>query len=306
MGLMRAALLAGSESVWLREKAVRHRSVQRAVSRFMPGETVDEAIAAADALRAERIGAVLTRLGENVRDAAEASEVARHYLAVLDRPGDAELSVKLTQLGLDLDPALCEGHLRQLVQRAKAASRYVWIDMEQSRYVDATLDLCLRLREIGPQVGVCVQAYLRRTPADVERLVAAGLGIRLVKGAYKEPAEIAFPSRREVDAQYLALANRLLAGDARRAGVRAVFGTHDPVILEAIRRHACLEGLPKDESEFNLLYGIQRAEQRRLAEAGHRLRVLISYGTYWFPWYMRRLAERPANVLFVVKNVFRA
>jgi proline dehydrogenase len=305
MGLMRAALLAGSESAWLREKAVRHRSVQRAVSRFMPGETVEDALAAAESLRSERIGAVLTRLGENVRDAAEADEVARHYLAVLERPGDAELSVKPTQLGLDLDPARCEGHLRRLVERAKAASRYIWIDMEQSRYVDATLDLCRRLGEIGPHVGVCVQAYLRRTPADVERLAGTGVGIRLVKGAYKEPASIAFPSRRDVDAQYLVLANRLLAKGARRAGARSVFGTHDPAILEALRRHACLEGLPKAESEFHLLYGIQRAEQRRLAEAGHRVRVLISYGTYWFPWYMRRLAERPANVLFVVKSLFR-
>src|SRR5688572_25850865 len=159
MGLMRAAFLAGSESVWLRENAIRRRSVQRAVSRFMPGETVEDALAAADALRQERIGAVLTRLGESVRDAGEASAVAQHYLDVLGRPGDAELSVKPTQLGLDLDPAVCGGHLRQLVECAKAKSRYVWIDMEQSRYVDATLDLALRLREIGPHVGVCVQAY---------------------------------------------------------------------------------------------------------------------------------------------------
>jgi proline dehydrogenase len=306
MGLLRAALLAGSESAWLREKAVRRPAVRRAVARFMPGETVEDALAAAAALDAERIGAVLTRLGENVRDAGEADEVARHYLDVLGRTDAPELSVKPTQLGLDLDPALCERHLRSLVERAKAVARYVWIDMEQSRYVDATLDLATRLSAIGPHVGVCVQAYLRRTPADVERLVSAGAGVRLVKGAYQEPDDVAFPSRREVDAQYLALARRLLAADARQAGVRAVFGTHDPEILETIRRHACIEGLPRDATEFHLLYGIQRAEQRRLAQDGHRVRVLISYGTYWFPWYMRRLAERPANVLFVVKSVLRA
>ena len=296
MGLMRAALLAGSESAWLRERAVSHRSVRRAVARFMPGETVEDALAAAESLRAAGIGAVLTRLGENVRDAAEAAEVARHYLGVLDRPGDVELSVKPTQLGLDLDRALCDRHLRALVERAAAASRYV----------DATLDLALRLRAAGPHVGVCVQAYLRRTPEDVERLVGAGVGIRLVKGAYKEPAAVAFPAKKDVDARYLALARRLLAEDARRAGVRAVFGTHDPVLLETIRRHACVEGLPRERSEFHLLYGIQRAEQQRLAAAGHRVRVLVSYGSYWFPWYMRRLAERPANVLFVVKSLFRS
>ena len=309
MGLMRAALLAGSESVWLREKAMRRPSVRRAVSRFMPGESVDDALRAAGELRGLGIGAVLTRLGENVRDASEASEVARHYLGVLDRVGALgrlELSVKPTQLGLDVDPALCAAGLSALVERAKAAGSYVWIDMEQSRYVDATLDLCLGQRDLGPHVGVCVQGYLRRTPEDVERLIAGGVGIRLVKGAYREPPALALPSRREVDERYLALARRLLADDARAAGVRAVFGTHDPRLLAAIRRHAEDEGLGPGQCEFHLLYGIQRAEQRRLARAGHRVSVLVSYGSHWFPWYMRRLAERPANVLFVVKSVFRA
>jgi proline dehydrogenase len=178
--------------------------------------------------------------------------------------------------------------------------------MEQSRYVDATLDLCLGLRALGPHVGVCVQAYLRRTPADVERLVAAGAGIRLVKGAYREPAEVAFPSPRDVDDAYLALARRLLADDARITGTRAVFGTHDPVLIEAIRAEAAARGRTADACEFHLLYGIRRAAQEALQRQGHRVRVLISYGSYWFPWYMRRLAERPANVLFVVKSLFRA
>ena len=309
MGLMRAALLAGSESAWLRERAMRRPAVRRAVSRFMPGETADDALRAAGELRGLGIGAVLTRLGESVRDATEAAAVARHYLELLDRvdgPGRVELSVKPTQLGLDVDPALCGRHLRALVERARAAGSFVWIDMEQSRYVDATLDLCLAQRDLGPHVGVCVQAYLRRTPGDVERLVAAGAGVRLVKGAYREPAAVAFPSRREVDGRYLALAKRVLAADARAAGVRAVFGTHDPRLLSAIPRHAAAGGLGPGDGEFHLLYGIQRAEQRRLARAGHRVSVLISYGSHWFPWYMRRLAERPANVLFVVKSVFRA
>jgi proline dehydrogenase len=308
MGLMRAALLAGSESAWLRETASRRPAVRRAVARFMPGERVEDALAAAAGLRPLGMAAVLTRQGESVTDAAEADEVTRHYLDVLDRVRglDAEISVKPTQLGLDLDRGLCEANLRALVERARAAAGLVWIDMEQSRYTDATLDLCLKMRALGPHVGVCVQAYLRRTPRDVDALVAAGAGIRLVKGAYREPAALAFPAKRDVDEAYLALGRRLLARDARDAGVRAVFGTHDPRLLGAIRAHGAGEGLPPSALEFHLLYGIQRAEQERLARAGHRVSVLISYGTYWFPWYMRRLAERPANVLFVVKSLFRA
>jgi len=308
MGLMRAALLAGSESAWLRETAARRPAVRRAVARFMPGERVEDALGAAASLRGLGIGALLTRLGENVKDAAEAAEVTRHYLDVLDRVRGlaAEISVKPTQLGLDLDPALCAANVRSLVERAKATGNFVWIDMEQSRYTDATLALCLAMRALGPQVGVCVQAYLRRTPHDVEALIAGGAGIRLVKGAYKEPPAVAFPAKSEVDARYLDLARRLLSDDARRARVRAVFGTHDPRLLAAIRGHAAGQGLDAKACEFHLLYGIQRAEQERLARAGHRVSVLISYGSYWFPWYMRRLAERPANVLFVLKSLFRA
>lgn len=307
MGLMRAALLAGSESAWLRETAARRPAVRRAVARFMPGERVEDALAAAASLRGLGIGAVLTRLGENVADAAEADEVTRHYLDVLDRVRGlaAEISVKPTQLGLDLGGDLCGTNLRALVERARATGNYVWIDMEQSRYTDATLALCLAMRSFGPHVGVCVQAYLRRTPADVEALIAGGVGIRLVKGAYKEPPAVALPAKRDVDARYLDLARRLLSDDARRRGVRAVFGTHDPRLLAAIRSHAAGAGLETQACEFHLLYGIQRAEQERLARAGHRVSVLISYGTYWFPWYMRRLAERPANVLFVVKSLVR-
>jgi len=153
---------------------------------------------------------------------------------------------------------------------------------------------------------VCVQAYLRRTPDDVEALITGGAGIRLVKGAYKEPPDVAFPAKRDVDARYLDLARRLLSDNARRNRVRAVFGTHDPRLLAAIRSHAAGIGLEATACEFHLLYGIQRAEQERLARAGHRVSVLISYGSYWFPWYMRRLAERPANVLFVLKSLLRA
>jgi proline dehydrogenase len=275
----------------------------------MPGERLEDALAAAETGRAAGLGAVLTRLGEGVRDEAEAEEVTRHYLHVLDRAAvtsaPLEISVKPTQLGLDIDPALCAANVRSLVERARETRNFVWLDMEQSRYTDATLRLCLETRKLGPHVGVCVQAYLRRTPGDVEALVAGGAGIRLVKGAYQEPAAVAFPAKRDVDARYLDLARRLLSADARRAGVRAVFGTHDPRILEAIPAHAAGEGLEAGACEFHLLYGIQRAAQEGLARAGHRVAVLVSYGSYWFPWYMRRLAERPANVLFALNSLVR-
>ena len=310
MGLMRSLLLAGSESRWLRAQATRRAFVRRAVSRFMPGESLEDALGTAPALKQDGIGLVLTRLGESVSDAAEADAVATHYLEALQRiratSVAAEISVKPTQLGLDIEPERCLAHLRTLAGRAAALGNFVWIDMEQSRYVDATLDLTRRVRAEHANVGVCLQAYLFRTAPDVERLLPTGAGIRLVKGAYREPPEIAFPRKRDVDANYLALARRLLADDARKAGVRAVFGTHDSRLLRAIVDHAAAIGLPARAAEFHLLYGIQRAQQQRLARAGHTVRVLVSYGSYWFPWYMRRLAERPANVLFVAKSLVRA
>jgi len=310
MGLMRSVLLAGSESPWLRAQATRRAFVRRAVSRFMPGESLEEALGTAPDLARDRIGLVLTRLGESVTDAAEADEVAAHYLDALEsiraQRVNAEISVKPTQLGLDIDASRCLAHVRALAGRAAALGNFVWIDMEQSRYVDATLELARTVRAAHANVGVCVQAYLFRTAQDLERLLPIGAGVRLVKGAYKEPAEIAFPRKADVDANYLTLARRLLADDARKAGVRAVFGTHDTRLLGAIAESNAALGRPARDAEFHLLYGIQRAEQQRLARAGHAVRVLVSYGSYWFPWYMRRLAERPANVWFVARSLFRS
>jgi proline dehydrogenase len=310
MSLMRSMLLAGADSRWLREQATRRAFVRRAVSRFMPGESLDDALGTAPALKPDGIGLVLTRLGESVTDAAEADAVAAHYLDALERIKatgvDAEISVKPTQLGLDIDAARCHAHVRALAERAASLGNFVWIDMEQTRYVDATLDLCRRLRAERANVGVCVQAYLYRTAQDVEALIAAGAGIRLVKGAYREPPDKAFPRKRDVDDNYLALARRLLEADARKAGVRPVFGTHDSRLIQAIAAQGAATGRAARDVEYHLLYGIQRAEQQRLARAGHKVRVLVSYGSYWFPWYMRRLAERPANVLFVAKSLLRA
>ena len=305
MSLVRGVLLAGSESRWLREHATRWRFVRGAVSRFMPGETVEAAL---EATRALGVGTVLTRLGENVRNAAEAAEVTRHYLDVLERVRresvDVEISVKLTQLGLDLSREECEKNLAVLVERARALSNWVWVDMEGTAYTDVTLDIYRRARAANANVGVCVQAYLYRTAEDLQSLVALGAGIRLVKGAYREPPDKAFPKKSDVDENFFKLSRQLLSPAAREKGVRAIFGTHDPVLLRRVEELGRSSRLPPEALEFQMLYGIRRQEQERLAKAGYRFRVLISYGDAWFPWYMRRLAERPANVLFVARNLF--
>jgi proline dehydrogenase len=308
MSVARSALLKISDNQWLRANGTKLPFVRRAVSKFMPGESFDDMLVAAKATAGEGISAVFTRLGENVNDLGEAEAVARHYLEVIDRIKalglDCEPSIKLTQLGLDIDRDLAYGHLRALAARAQAAGSYLWIDMEQSNYVDVTLGLTKRLKEEFAGVGVCLQAYLFRTRQDLEDVTSRGIGVRLVKGAYNEPPTVAFPKKSDVDANYLALAQVMLSAGARAAGSRPVFGTHDLDVIAAIRNHAQSTGLKASDYEIHMLYGIQKGAQLRLANDGAAVRVLIAYGEYWFPWYMRRLAERPANVWFVVKSLF--
>lgn len=305
MSVLRTLLLSASESRWLRERAVRLPFVRRAVSRFMPGETFEDALAASRSLH---VGTVLTRLGENLRNAAEAADVARHYREVQDRVRleglNVEISVKLTQLGLDFSREECEAHLHGLAAHAQELGNWLWVDMESTAYTEVTLEVFRRLREVFPNTGLCVQSYLYRTPGDVASLIALGAGVRLVKGAYREPPDKAYPKKEDVDESYFRLAGELLSPAAREKGVRAIFGTHDPVLIRRIEALGRSLGLAPADVEFQMLYGIGRSEQLRLAAAGYRFRVLISYGEAWFPWYMRRLAERPANVLFVVKSLF--
>ena len=272
----------------------------------MPGEEIADALAAARGLEEQGLGTVFTHLGENVSTADEAESVTRHYLEALDRVRAAgrhtELSVKLTHLGLDLGHELCQANIERIIQAAGAHS-IVWIDMESSAYVDATLDLYRRLLGTYRNAGVCLQAYLYRTAGDLASLLPMGPGIRLVKGAYLEPAKVAYPRKEDVDENYFALASRLLSKEARAAGLRAAIATHDLQMIHRVESLARSENLTGDDFQFQMLYGIQRAEQLRLARDGWRSGVLISYGTLWFPWYMRRLAERPANVGFVIRNM---
>ena len=298
-------MLAASQSEWLREHAPRHGFVRRTASRFMPGERLEDAIAAARQLEKQQIGSAFSALGENVSDPAEAEKESHYYVDVLRHLRQAgmppEVSVKLTHLGLDLDPELCYRNLKRIVDAS--AGGLAWIDMEQSIYVDRTIALFNRARAESPSVGICLQAYLYRTAKDMEPLIASGAAIRLVKGAYKEPKDVAFPKKADVDRNFFELTKRLLSDEARKNKVRAAIATHDVRLIRRAGELAQSRGLGKQEYEFQMLYGIQRAEQVRLAQEGYRMIVLICYGTYWYPWFMRRMAERPANAWFAVKNI---
>jgi proline dehydrogenase len=303
---VRSILLWAARNGWLKEHLPRLRFMRRAVRRFMPGETLEDALTAAAPLQVAGITSMYTRLGENLENLAAADEVAEHYLHVIDRIAEGgvtgEVSVKPTQLGLDHDADACLAHLIRIAEHAAAAGSYLWIDMEGSAYVEATISLYERLRETQPQTGVCLQAYLRRTAGDIERLRPLDPGIRLVKGAYDEKESIAFKDRRSVDASYVALAVRFLL-EGRGRPIRLGLGTHDVTLIEQIAEGVGAAGIGREAFEVQMLYGIREDQQYRLARAGYRVRSLIAYGEHWYPWYMRRLAERPANIWFALRQL---
>jgi proline dehydrogenase len=303
---MRRVFLWAARNRWLKERLPRLRFMRRAVRRFMPGEALEDALAAALPLQAAGIGTMYTRLGENLDHLDEAEAVADHYVEAIDKIVAAgitgEVSVKPTQLGLDLDPEVCFGHLARIAEHAAAAGSYTWIDMEGSAYVEPTIALYERLRAVQPRTGICLQAYLRRTAADLERLRPLDPAIRLVKGAYDEKESIAYKSGRSVDANYLGLAVGFLL-DGRGRPIRLGLGTHDVTLIEQIAEQVGAAGIGRDGFEVEMLYGIRTDQQYRLAKAGYRVQALIAYGEHWYPWYMRRLAERPANVWFALRQM---
>ena len=304
--MLRRLLLWGSESVFFSHRVARLAFVRRAVRRFMPGETSEVAIAEAVRLRASGIRSVLALLGENVTDADEAADVARHYRTVLkemaDRNLDAEISVKPTQLGIDIGPDVVAANLEGILTTAEERAQFVWIDMEGSGYVDTTLDLYRAARSRHVNTGICLQAYLYRTAGDLAALLPINPSIRLVKGAYAEPREVAFPRKKDVDGNYLHLTQTLL-DEVSRGGVRAAFATHDEGLIGRIEEEAARRGITPSDLEFQMLYGIGTTKQEGLAHQGYRVQAHISYGIAWFPWYMRRLAERPANLWFVIRKM---
>jgi proline dehydrogenase len=304
---MRRVLLWMAGSSWLRDRLPRLWFVRRAVGRFLPGEDAADALNAGQQAQALGIGSLYTRLGEHLTRPDEAAAVADHYLGVLEaiaeRKLPGEVSVKPSQLGLDLDPAATYAHAARLAAHAETLRGFVWLDMESSEATEATLDLYERLRAVHPHVGVCLQAALHRTAGDLQRLLPLGPAIRLVKGAYAEPPALAYQGRREIDANFAALAAEML--EAARAGnpIRIALGTHDVGLIEQVDAHASALGLDRTRFEVQMLYGVRMDQQRRLVAAGYRVCQLISYGEAWYAWYMRRLAERPANVLFALRAI---
>lgn len=272
--------------------------------RFVPGETLDEAIAAARECNNRGMLASLDYLGENVSSTADAQRARDAYLQIFERIAKenlyANVSCKLTQLGLDLSVEFCEGLVGSIVERAAGYESFLRVDMEGSVYTQRTVELVKRVRARNSAVGAVIQSYLYRSEGDVTDLLAYGCRIRLCKGAYKESPEVAYPKKRDVDANYVRLMQMLLTSGAYHG-----IATHDPAMIAATIRFAAANNISKDNFEFQMLYGVRTDLQRRLIKDGFRLRIYIPYGRDWFPYFMRRLAERPANVAFFARNLLR-
>lgn len=304
--VLRAGLLWLSEQPRIFNFIRGNGLARRFASRFVAGETVEAAVAALGELTAAGITASLDVLGESVRTAAEARAARDLYLETLARVStrgpDVNVSVKLTQMGIDVDEALCVENLRAIITRARSQGSFVRIDMEQSAYTERTLQLFKRTfhPEFGDAVGVVLQSYLRRTEQDVEQMIALGARVRLCKGAYQEPDTVAFPDKRDVDANYMRLMERLLL-----RGRYPAIATHDVRILAHARAFARDKGIQPPRFEFQMLYGVRRDLQMRLRRDGYHMRVYVPFGTQWYPYLMRRLAERPANVVFLLGNLVK-
>ena len=303
---MRGLLLWCTTNPWLATHVPQWGFVRRAVRRFMPGEEFEDALKVAIEWKPRKIGALFTQLGENITDLAEAGAVVQHFEQVLKRAVEAKvdpvISVKPTHVGLDIDAAAALANLHTLAGAAEKAGGWLWIDMEGSAYTDATLDLYTAVRKKHQHVGLAMQAYLYRTASDVARLLELKPAIRLVKGAYAEPADRAFPAKRDVDANYLALCTFMLP-ELKRDRLRLVLGTHDVPLIRRITSFGEALGMEREKIEVNMLYGIQADALVQLAKEGYTARQLIAYGPAWYGWYIRRLAERPANVLFVARQM---
>jgi proline dehydrogenase len=302
--ISRAALLYLSQKNELKDLFSKFPGFSRVTRRFIAGENIDDAIAAIIELNHAGMAATFDHLGESTTSRAEAESDVREYLRVLDRIENtgvnSNVSVKLTQLGLDIDEDYCLQNARRIVEAAKRYGNFVRIDMEDSSKTDATLDIFKRLYGEYGNVGIVLQAYLYRAEEDVDAALAMGARVRLCKGAYKELAEVAFPEKRDVDANYIRLMKKLL-----KSGVYHGIATHDEKMIAATKEFAASEGISKDSFEFQMLYGIRRDLQLRLARDGYKVRIYVPYGEYWYPYFMRRLAERPANIWFVLKNLMK-
>jgi proline dehydrogenase len=302
--MLRTLLLALAKSPRLRRWITSNGTTRRMAQRFVPGEDLDPAIAAARNCNHAGMTVSLDHLGENVIDRADAERARQSYTDALDRMAseqiDGNVSLKLTHLGLDLGDEFCTEQLRIVTARAAELRNFVRVDMEGSAYTDRTLEIVRNARAQTDAVGTVIQAYLYRSEQDIQNLLKIGCRIRLVKGAYKESSRIAFPAKKDVDANYVKLMKILLP-----SGIYHALATHDPRMIDATTRFAAERGISNDKFEFQMLYGIRTDLQDRLVRQGYRVRVYIPFGKEWFPYFMRRLAERPANLLFFARNLVR-
>jgi proline dehydrogenase len=302
--MLKDTLLYLAESRRMRDFVISNRATRGVSRRFVAGEELDDAIEATRALNKRHLQAALDHLGENVADAKEAKAAAQGYIAALgciNSTGvDANISIKLTALGLDIDQELCEENVHSILEYAQRSPIFVCIDMEASPYTERTIDMTLRMHQQFEHVGTVVQSYLYRSKKDIEQLIAQGVRVRLVKGAYKEPKEVAFQDKSEVDQNYVRLMMMLLA----RGNFPAI-ASHDEAITNTACKYARDTGISKERFEFQMLYGIRRDLQDKLVREGYNVRVYVPYGTQWYPYLMRRMAERPANLMFVLSNALR-
>ena len=308
MPLLRSLFIALSHNRPLRRFSERSKLGVRLSSRFVAGMEIDDALRVAESINKQGMAVTIDSLGESVTSETEARAAAEIYHQLLDaiatRKLNANISVKLTQMGLNLSPALAESIAEGLVQHAQATGSFVRIDMEDSSLTQATLEIVRRLHakaELRAAIGIVIQAYLYRSQADIEQLVADGIRVRLCKGAYNEPPEVAFPRKADVDANYVRLAGVLLSSPVYHG-----LATHDEAMVAAAKSYAIQHGIEPSRFEFQMLFGVRRDLQRRLVREGYNVRVYLPFGSDWYPYFMRRLAERPANVLFLARNFFRA
>ncbi len=309
MPILRDVFLALSTNTRVRNFVVGFPLSRRVSRRFVAGETLEEAIAVVKKLNAQNIQVTFDQLGESVTNESEARAAKDGYQRALDAIAatqtPTQVSLKLTQMGLDLSPDLCLDNVRQIVGKAKQIGTMVTIDMEDSKYTQATLNIFKTLREEFDNVGIVIQAYLYRSEEDVKALIALGATVRLCKGAYKEPAEIAFPQKKDVDANYRKLAQMFLQPNGASGGAYLQIASHDEKIIDWARQFTTENAIDRARFEFQMLYGIRNDLQRALSANSYTMRVYVPYGTHWYPYFMRRLAERPANVIFLVSNLFK-
>lgn len=307
MPLLRSIFIALSRNSTLRRFVESSTPGRRMSSRFVAGFRIEDALTTARALTSQGMAVTLDSLGENVSTPGQAGQSAQIYHWLLDAIAPSEInanvSLKLTQMGMDLGQELAYETVAKLVRHAAEANNFVRVDMEGTAYTQATIDMVRRLHgEPGNRgrVGIVIQAYLRRSAQDIETLLADGIRIRLCKGAYKEPPELAFPAKKDVDANFVALMKTLL-----KSGVFHGIATHDPAMIAATKEFAQAERIDRGAFEFQMLYGVRRDLQRSLVKEGYGVRVYVPFGDQWYPYFMRRLAERPANVVFLARNFFR-